>query len=262
MSFILDALRKSDAERQRAVTPGLSDVRYAARKSGRNIWLPILVVVLAANAVFLGMQWLGRDKAPAGPAPAAPETADAGQPAAMLPEAGPATPAGGIRPLAREAEFGEPDLEPDVESEFAVPPGPAPAPVVLETAEPPGATAPAVEPDPVPAQAQAQAQAPVSAQAPAQAPAPAAPPGAPSRIVAGNDLPTAEQLMGSGALNIPILNLDLHVYSETPAGRFVVINSRKYKEGGQLAEGPRVETITKDGVVLSNQGRRFTLPRK
>ena len=56
MSFILDALRKSDAERQRAVTPGLSDVRYATRRSKRNIWLPILVAVLAANAVFLAVQ--------------------------------------------------------------------------------------------------------------------------------------------------------------------------------------------------------------
>ena len=90
----------------------------------------------------------------------------------------------------------------------------------------------------------------------------AAPPATPSRILAGNDLPTAEQLMGSGALNIPMLNLDLHVYSEAPAGRFVVINSRKYKEGGQLSEGPTVESITKDGVILSNQGRRFTLSRK
>ncbi|MBN8558682.1 MAG: hypothetical protein J0L74_13600 [Burkholderiales bacterium] len=79
MSFILDALRKSDAERQRAVTPGLSDVRYAARQSRRNVWLPILVVVLAANAVFLAVQWLGRDEVPVAPPTAvAPEVAGAG----------------------------------------------------------------------------------------------------------------------------------------------------------------------------------------
>lgn len=251
MSFILDALRKSDAERQRAVTPGLSDVRYAAQRSKRNVWVPVLVVVLlvvlAANAVFLAVQWFGRDEAPGTPPPAlAPEVAGASPPAAVAP----APPAADIRPLAREAEFGEPLLEPNVASEFAAPPGvvpgPVPAPVVMEAAEGPPVVggAAGLEP-PVPATRQAAPQ-----------------PATPSRILAGNDLPTAEQLMGSGALNVPMLNLDLHVYSEAPAGRFVVINSRKYKEGGQLTEGPTVESITKDGVILSHQGRRFTLSRK
>jgi len=245
MSFILDALRKSDAERQRAVTPGLSDVRYATRRSKRNIWLPILVAVLAANAVFLAVQWLGRGAAPVAQSPpTAPGAAGTSPPAVVLPE--PAAPAADIRPLAREAEFGEPLLEPDVESEFAAPPDPAagavPAPVVMEAAEGP----PAID----------------AAASLTPAPLPAAPPATPSRILAGNDLPTAEQLMGSGGLNIPMLNLDLHVYSEAPAGRFVVINAQKYKEGGRLPEGPTVESITKDGVILSNQGRRFTLSRK
>jgi len=251
MSFILDALRKSDAERQRAVTPGLADVRYASQRAKRNIWLPILVAVLAANAVFLAVQWLGRDAAPVVQSqPPALEAPGAAPPATVLPE----PPAADIRPLAREAaEFGEPMLEPEVESEFgALPgtvPGPVPAPVIVEAAEgPPVDAATGLTPALPPA---------------APAAGPAAPePGTPSRIVASNDLPTAEQLMGSGGLNIPLLNLDLHVYSEAPAGRFVVINAQKYKEGGRLPEGPVVESITKDGVILSNQGRRFTLSRK
>ncbi len=250
MSFILDALRKSDAERQRAVTPGLSDVRYAARRTKRNIWLPILVAVLAANAVFLAIQFRDRDDPPVAQSPAPPPELPAAVPLAPEP------PVANIRPLAREAEFGEPVPEPDVEGEFAAPPGAVagavPAPVVAEVAEAPPAAGAAVVA--------------ASVVTPAAQPAPAAqatPPAAtPSRIVAGNDLPTAEQLMGSGALNIPMLNLDLHVYSEVPAGRFVVINSQKYKEGSRLPEGPTVESITRDGVILSNQGRRFTLSRK
>ncbi len=152
MSFILDALRKSDAERQRAVTPGLSDVRYATRRSKRNIWLPILVAVLAANAVFLAVQWLGRGEAPVAQSPpTAPGAAGTSPPAAVLSgPAGPAAPAADIRPLAREAEFGEPLLEPDVESEFAVPPGAVPAPVVMETAEGPPPVDPAAGLTPAP----------------------------------------------------------------------------------------------------------------
>lgn len=240
MSFILDALRKSDAERQRTVTPGLADVRYARPRSRRNIWLPILVVVLAANGVFLAVQWFGRSRAPAPPVPVA---------VAPPSPAAERSPVQDIRPLARESEFGEPLLEPEMELENV-------APVVREMAEP--------DPDPGLARA---APMPAPEVRPAARPA-AAPEAAadatpqPSRILPGNDLPTVEQLIGSGTLNIPMLNLDLHVFSDQPARRFVVINSRRYKEGAQINEGPTVESITPAGVVLSSQGRRFTLTRK
>ncbi|MEO7385383.1 MAG: general secretion pathway protein GspB [Gammaproteobacteria bacterium] len=243
MSFILDALRKSDAERQRAVTPGLSDVRYAARPIRRSLWLPILVLVLAANAVFLTVQWFGRkDASPGTEVPPVVQAPVGGNPPAAASATYPPPPAD-IRPLAREAESPGAGLDTaDVESEFGALPGQAtnavPAPVIAESAEAPLPVAAA--PEPLPVQ-----------------------PGAhPSRIIAGNDLPTAEQLMGAGTLNIPVLNLDLHVYSEKATGRFVVINSAKYKEGGRLREGPTVDSITKDGVVLAYQGQRFTLSRK
>ena len=221
MSFILDALRKSDAERQRAATPVLADVRYARpATSRRNLWLPVLVLVLAANAVFLGIQWLGREPAPGLPPPVTPMP----EPAAITPPADP------IRPLAREAELPGTNVEAEFGPAPVTGPEPVPAPVVVEAAEPD------LPPSPDPA--------------------------TPSRIVPGDDLPTAEELMARGGLNVPMLNLDLHVYSDAPAGRIVVINSRKYKEGAQTAEGPLVETITADGVILSNQGRRFTLSRR
>ena len=225
MSFILDALRKSDAERQRAAAPGLADVRYATRRTRRNIWLPILVVVLAANVAFMGVQWFSRGSDRPAEVAATPPAAG-GQPAAApAPAEAPGT-RDAIRPLARETEYGDPVLEPEVEREFAAPPEPA------------------SEPEPKPA--------PVAPVAPA----------APSRILANKDMPTAEQLIGSGVLSMPMLNLDLHVYSDKAASRFVVINSRKYKEGGQLTEGPTVESITSDDVILAYQGQRFTLARR
>jgi general secretion pathway protein B len=239
MSFILDALRKSDADRQRTVTPGLADVRYAVRRQRRNLWLPILVVVLAANVVFMGLWWFSRDtKTPAvaeAPAIYVPPASD--QPPAMTAPVVEPEPPADIRPLAREAEFGEPQLEAELTRETE--PAPLPLP---ETA--PQVTAMAALPP----------------ELPTVVPTPPMP--TPSRILAGNDLPTAEQLIGSGVLKTPMLNLDLHVYSETAAQRFVIINSRKYKEGGQLAEGPQVETINPEGVILTIAGRRFTLSRK
>jgi len=223
MSFILDALRKSDAERQRAAAPGLADVRYAPHRSRRNIWLPILVVVLAANMVFMGIQWFGRgSEKPA----TAPEIAASGPSPSGQSETAPAStaspaPAADIRPLARETEFGEPLMEPEMDRDFPPEPLPEPLPEPATVATTP-----------------------------------------PSRILENPDLPSAEQLIGTGGLSIPVLNLDLHVYSEKAANRFVVISSRKYKEGGQLTEGPTVESITRDGVILAYQGQRFTLSRR
>jgi general secretion pathway protein B len=52
------------------------------------------------------------------------------------------------------------------------------------------------------------------------------------------------------------------VYSSTTSERFAFINSRKYTEGQSLTEGPLLEKITQDGVLLSYRGKRFILPRQ
>ncbi|MCL4792184.1 MAG: general secretion pathway protein GspB, partial [Gammaproteobacteria bacterium] len=99
-------------------------------------------------------------------------------------------------------------------------------------------------------------------QIPAVAPQADTPPAKPSRIVADPALPTLDQLLGAGTLDLPPLNLDLLVYNESPSVRFVVINGRKYREGAQLSEGPALESITPEGVILGSRGQRFILNRK
>jgi len=54
MSFILDALRKSETERQRQATPSLADAQYQVNKKKRGIWVPALVAILAANLLIIG----------------------------------------------------------------------------------------------------------------------------------------------------------------------------------------------------------------
>jgi general secretion pathway protein B len=87
-------------------------------------------------------------------------------------------------------------------------------------------------------------------------------PAKPSRIIADPALPTLDQLLGAGTLDLPALNLDLLVYNDSPSVRFAVINGRKYREGAQLTEGPALESITPEGVILASQGQRFMLNRK
>ena len=75
-------------------------------------------------------------------------------------------------------------------------------------------------------------------------------------------LPTISEISLSGPNALPELHLDVHVYATKPAERFVYINMRKYHEGATLQEGPTVERIRRDGVVLNYQGLRFLLPRQ
>lgn len=244
MSFILDALRKSDAERQRSATPGLSDIRYGRRSGRRSLWLPLLALALVANLGFMAVQWLRR---PA-PAPAAPAPVAA---APAVPDLAVAPPPD-VRSLASEADAATAPLpEPEPEPE----PEPARAPASAEPLSAPLS--------PLPVLAESVAPAAPAALPPATGTAPAAPPArAGSRIQDVPDLPTSEQLLAAGTLRVPEINLDLHVYNPDPAKRFVRINGARYAEGATLREGPRIETITADGVILDNQGTRFILRPK
>jgi general secretion pathway protein B len=74
MSYLLDALRKSEAERDRSATPDLNTQHRPAAPARRPSRAPLLVAVaLAANAAVLTFWMLGR--APADP-PVATGTAD------------------------------------------------------------------------------------------------------------------------------------------------------------------------------------------
>ena len=74
-------------------------------------------------------------------------------------------------------------------------------------------------------------------------------------------LPTVQEVIVNGTVDIPDLHLDIHVYSDDPEERFVFINMSKQRERSQLREGPTVEEITPDGVVLEYRGTSFVLRR-
>jgi general secretion pathway protein B len=74
-------------------------------------------------------------------------------------------------------------------------------------------------------------------------------------------LPSISEVNLTGPLALPELHLDVHVFATKPSERFVYINMRKYHEGATLEEGPTIERIRRDGVVLNFHGVRFVLPR-
>jgi general secretion pathway protein B len=60
---------------------------------------------------------------------------------------------------------------------------------------------------------------------------------------------------------IPPMAVTIHVYSSQESQRILFINNREYHQGSLIEGGARVEAIVPDGVVLSYQGERFKLSR-
>ncbi len=80
-------------------------------------------------------------------------------------------------------------------------------------------------------------------------------------VSAAGILPSLTELRANGTLQLPDLHVDIHVYSDVQAERFVFINMNKYRENSSLDEGPVLKQITSDGVILEYRGTAFMLPR-
>lgn len=244
MSFILDALKKSETDRQRQASPALFEVKVAAPRRRFPLWAAGLAVLLGINMMVLA--WLLLRRPEPGVAQAAPSAAP-------------------VQPMAASA---------------AAQPGmvTVPATVTLPTTvNIPISAAPSVSVNSAPAEpgVVGPSRAPPLAEDPLlQGQEPAVPPDynqddyrpAISARQAGEiaarrrsgELPSRDQVLAEGSA-LPDLRLDLHVYAANPAERFVFINMRKLREGESLPEGVRVDEITQNGVELSYRGKRFAI---
>ena len=63
MSFILDALKKSETDRQRQNGPALFEVRVAPPRNGLPLWAMGLAALLAVNLLIVGWVLLRRPAA-------------------------------------------------------------------------------------------------------------------------------------------------------------------------------------------------------
>jgi general secretion pathway protein B len=261
MSFILDALKKSEIERQRQAIPGLMDSGTPAARAKFPLWAAALVALLGINLAVLVVV-LTRGGAPATPAgaaaPAAQSAPDAQSAPALraaAPESSAAhTPAAGAAPAAQD-HFSPLDAAPVYAPEIPAEGGavvPAPEPASSQAAS--NAT-PAL---PGGRQASPSGGAPALRAGRARDPVLVEDAGRPDDEV----LPSISEINLAGGQALPELHLDVHVFATKPSERFVYINMRKYREGATLAEGPVLERIRRDGVVLNFNGLRFVLPRQ
>lgn len=56
-------------------------------------------------------------------------------------------------------------------------------------------------------------------------------------------------------------HLDVHVYDDDPARRFILVDLKKYREGDTLQSGAVLEKILPDSIQLNYQGTRFILDK-
>jgi type II secretion system (T2SS) protein B len=94
---------------------------------------------------------------------------------------------------------------------------------------------------------------------PPAAPAPRRPPPTAQGTQAPTLAPPVTPVKPPAPSEPPGLKVEALIYAETPAQRTVFINGRKYVEGDSIDGRLRVEEIQEEGVVLSEEGRRFTL---
>lgn len=250
MSYILDALKRADADRdrQRSAVPDLhthsgaldSGAGFARDPGRRWIWGLGLGAAVAAGIVW---QAFGRrDETPASIAAAPAATA---LPAPIQPPA--AAPAAAASPA-----LASPAPAPPSASVVAPPQTPTPA---RRTA--PGATrvppAAAVAPRAEPAARKPPTTPPDAAASPVTAAASTPGRTAPAR------LPTFAELPQSLRSQLPPLAVNGSVYSRTPASRLVILNGQVFREGDRPAEGLAVEEIRLKSTVLSFRGTRFEL---
>lgn len=234
MSFILDALRKSEAARRRSEAPDLFAAMPAAPEPvrARPNW-PLWLLGAVAAMSLIAVLWLLAQRAPETPTTS--PTVDASAETAALDDAAVPAPA----------------------------PGSMTEPVTLPT--PPQAPPPA-DPTTTPVTAEAS---PSPATPPPAMPLPPPPPALPApppdvAVVAAPILPPTGSMVSLADLDpatrklLPPLKLSMHLWNETPAQRFVILDGQRLREGDLLGELV-IERITREGAVLAWRGGQLRI---
>jgi general secretion pathway protein B len=256
MSYILEALRRAETERERKRrVPGLhaqpvpsSSLDERGTRRSNKIWLWIALGVSAGVLLPLLWRWWVID-------PIAAEAAAA----ARAPSAGSVTPQASVDappPTAASA--------PIATAQAIEPPAPA-----QETPHPPRAAhtptkTAAVAPKPNPVAGE-RAPAATGAQPTAHLPRPAA--SAPQAVAAATATASApeprlrslNEMPEDVRRSVPTLSFGGSVYSETAAQRMVIFNGQVLREGDAVADDVTLEQIRPHSAVMRARGQRFEI---
>jgi general secretion pathway protein B len=256
VSYILDALRRADRDRQqqelRAPTlhiDGMPTPSLPTRHA--RVALPAVAI---ATVIVIAAWWVSQR------APEAPQGTQVTTPPAPATRQVPAAPPVSVTGAAVAPTLAAPTEA--VTAPASTPPAPGPS----ATAASPSSPAVTVRPrtglvvdavavptlrtgSPAPPGPDVIAQETAARQVAPVSPSAESPP-------AWRDLPAEERR------TLPHPELDVHAYADAPERRFVMIGLRRYREGEALPDGLVIDEITPDGIVVEHSGRRYTLPRR
>ncbi len=246
MSYILDALRKSERERQQADPLVLNPVgSEAIELPGRRVGLMGAVAVFVVVAIALSAYWIVISNR------VAPVTVPKNSPAS--------TESQKIRsgPEAALAEKTPPEIK-------TIRPAPELKP------SPFAATRPRSSVRDLAKEARTAPSTPSSSAATAVVAAPSVPNqgNAITKAAAATPVATEKEpikflraMPADFQRELRDLNVTIHIYAPNEADRILYINNRQYRAGEQVRDGVVVEEIVPDGAVLTYHGQRFKLPR-
>jgi general secretion pathway protein B len=239
MSYILEALKKAQAERQLGNAPTIHAPApsYAAPRAGQGVQrrylaLGVGVVVVAAAVALLWPRLAGEP--PVQLATAVPPAAVPATVPATAPVATPAPPAAVIPAPAAVVQP-------------APAPAPAPAPVTetrpVRVKPAPAPVVSTVSPSPQPSPQQREA---------APAPATVAP-----QPVGDEQLRTLQQLPDTLQREIPKVAFGGYIYSPTPGESLLLVDKMLRREGEEVAPGLVLERLTPKAAVMNYRGTRY-----
>lgn len=278
MSYILDALRRAEAERGRGGVPGLHSQAVPVpgavpvpERTAASPWLMASAGVAVAAVAVAGTWWVMQRPAPASvvvaaaPAPAVVPAAPQPAPVAIAPA--PAAPTAQVAPAAVLAPAPAPAVEaPALEPRPAEKRSAAPPP--REKAAPPAPAPRGAEPPAAPARSRAEptrdpardvAREPARGVVPPRAPEPAAVAAAPAPTTATGTVFAQGDLPEAVRAQLPSLKISGVTYSANPAYRMAIVNGQVLHEGDPAGPGLLLEKIEPGRTIWSFRGYRYGL---
>ena len=246
MSYILDALKRADAERGRGAVPGLhtrqmtSPAAPASPSAGRYAGMAAVAVV-ALGGIAAGVWFWQTPARPVPLAALAPAVAQLSPSASPLAQPPVQTPAPELVPLTGA-------VAPPIPAPVT-PSAPVTAPVL---ALKPAAAAQKTAPKPPPATAAGAPAPPTTLRLdpiPVATVSPA--PAAPAAIPLLSELPDALRRQ------LPPLTISGSVYSSNPGQRLLLLNNQVLPQGSLVAPELKLEEIRAKSAVFSFRGQRF-----
>jgi general secretion pathway protein B len=251
MSYILEALRKSDAERGRGAVPDLhaqpiplaSDDDEVAAPRGK-LWLTIGAAAVILLAAGITWRFMPREAPPVlaaapapvqvptpAPVPVAPPMPSTLPQAAVTAAAGPAAPAASTQRTPSTPAQAVPAAGPAAVAAAAPPSDSARKPAPRARAKQPPTTATATV-----------------AKKPALVPQPV------------ERVPLLTELPDELRRQVPAMAIGGSVYSPLPASRMLIVNGQVMREGSPVAGDVQLEQIGSKAAVFSIRGQRFEVP--